>query len=72
MTQSIANRVIIGSGVIAFAAIISVMLLAYWRLVDGATAVAVILGVLGVANGTNTTAHAKVIPAPHNSSSTEQ
>lgn len=71
MTHQTASKVILGSGVIALVAIASVMTLAYWRLVDGATAVAVILAVLTGANGTNTAASAKALPPPRDQATSE-
>jgi NhaP-type Na+/H+ or K+/H+ antiporter len=72
VTSQTANRIIVGQGVLAAMSIVAIVLFAYWRIIDGAAAVASILAITGVTTGTSQAVHAKVkpraesIPSPRN------
>jgi hypothetical protein len=60
MSIQTARRVITGSNIITGMIIVSAVLLAYWRLIDGAAAIATILASAGISGGTNAAVQASV------------
>lgn len=59
MAAPIESHLALGQWILAALSICSVVLLAYWRIVDGAAAIATILAVTGVTGSANAAVHSR-------------